>query len=156
MNIPFKIQLSTKLKEIADFRIVRFQDKKLQYPEPHWYVLIPTDSSHFLIAIITSQAAKRKEYYKRTFKPKAVVSLVKINNDDFGFLKRGKDSVVECNQVEYLSIQEIIHRVEEDKGFEIEKEQVPAYLKKEVVSAINNSPIVKPFMKKLAIAANPI
>jgi hypothetical protein len=156
VNIPFKIQLSIKLKEIADFHIVRFQDKKLQYPEPHWYVLIPTDSSHFLIAMITSQIAKRKEYYKRTLKPKAVDSLVKINNDDFSFLKREKDSVVECNQVEYLRIEEIIHRVEEEKGFKIEKEQVPTYLKKEVVSAINNSPIVKPFMKKLAIVANPI
>ena len=154
MNIPFKIQLSIRLKEIADFCIMRFQDKKLQYPEPHWYVLIPICPSHFLITIITSQGAKRKEFYKRTRKPKAVGSLVKINNNDFNFLK--KDSVIECNQVEYLSIQEIIHRVEEEKGVKIEKEQVPAYLKREIVSAINNSPIVGSFMKKIAIAANPI
>jgi len=154
VNIPFKIQLAIRLGDITDFCIVRFQDKKLQNPDLHWYIFIPTGSSHFLIAMITSQGVNRKEYYKRTLKPKAVGSLVRINNDDFSFLDR--DSVVECNQVEYLSIQEITHRVEEEKGFRIEKDKIPAYLRKEVVSAINNSPLVKPFMKKLAIAANPI
>ena len=104
--------------------------------------------------MITSEDINRKEYYKRTLQHKAIGSLVRVNNNDFSFLDR--DSIVECNQVEYLSIQEITHRVEEEKGFKIEKEKVPAYLRKEVVSAINNSPIVKPFMKKLAIAANPI
>jgi len=154
VNIPFKVQLSVRLGQITDFCIVRFQDKKLQYPEPHWYVLIPTGSLSFLVTMITSQGAKRKEYYKRTSKPKAIGSLVGISNNEFSYLK--KDSVVECNQTEYLSIQEIVHRVEEEKGIKIEKEQIPGYLKKEIVSAINNSPIVIPFVKKLAIAANPV
>jgi hypothetical protein len=154
VNIPFKIQLSVRLEQITDFCIVHFQDKKLQNPDVHWYVFIPTGSSHFLIIMITSKGTKRKEYYRRTSKPKATGSLVKISNDEFSFLR--KDSVVECNQTEYLSIQEIVHRVEEVKGFRIEEEPVPAYLKREIVSAINNSPIAKPFMKKLAIAANPI
>lgn len=154
MDIPFKIQLSIKLEKITEFCIARFQDKKLQNPDVHWYIFIPVGSSHFLVAMITRQWDNRKEYYKRTLKPKAVDSLVKINNDDFSFLRQ--DSFVECNQVEYLSAEEIIHRTEEEKGFEIEKERVLAYLRKEVVSAINNSPIVKPFIKKLAIKANPI
>jgi hypothetical protein len=154
VDIPFKIQLSIKLGEITDFCIVQFQDKKLQYPDLHWYIFIPTGSSHFIIAMITSQGVKRAEYYRRTHKPKALESLVKVSNNEFSFLK--EDSVIECNSVEYLDILEIIHRVEEEKGFKIDIERVPAYLKKQVVSAINNSPIVKPLIKKLAIAANPI
>ena len=154
MDIPLKIQLPIQLKKIDDFCIVRFQDKTLQNPDLHWYVLIPAGLSHFLIAMITSHGVKRAKYYRGTPQAKAVGSLVRINNNDFGFLKR--DSVIECNYTEYLDIQEIIHRIEEEKGFKIEKEKVPAYLKKKIVSAINNSPLVSPLIRKLAIAANPI
>lgn len=154
VDIPLKIQLPIQLKDINDFCIVRFQDKTLQNPDVHWYVLIPAGSSHFLIAMITSHGDKRAKYYRGTPQAKAISSLVKINNNDFGFLSR--DSVVECNSTIYMDIQEIIHRIEEEKSFRIEKEQVPPYLKKEIVSAINNSPLVGPLIKKLAIAANPI
>jgi len=65
--------------------IVRFQDKKLQYPDVHWYVFIPVGSSDFIIVMITSEVDNRTSYYKKTLKPKAVNSLVKISNDDFSF-----------------------------------------------------------------------
>lgn len=155
MDLPFKVRLPIKLQEINDFCIVHFQDKKLPYPDLHWYVLIPAISLHFIVVIITSQGQKRADYYRGTPQvEKAVNSLVKINNDEFSFLS--KDSVIECNQAEYLDIQEIVHRTEEDKDFKIEQEKIPGYLKKEIVSAINNSPLVPPFIKKLAIAANPL
>jgi len=55
-----------------------------------------------------------------------------------------------------LSIDEIVHKVDEEKGFKIEKENVPAYLKKEIVSAILKSPLVPLAWGKIAKAANPL
>lgn len=128
-------------------------------PSPHWYVLIPVpDKSSFLIAMITSKIENLVRYYRRTKQPKAADSLVKISNDEFSFLKHqsfGK-SVVNCNETEYLDISELVHRIDETVGFKVETEKVPEYLRKEIVTAILNSPMTSPFMHKLAKAANPI
>ena len=108
----------------------------------------------FLVVIITSKMTERVNYYKRTKQSKAADCLVKINNNDFGFLSL--DSAVNCNSTENLNINEIIHRVDEIKGFTIEKEKVPAYLRKEIVSAIMKSPLIPPVVKKLAKVVNPL
>lgn len=155
MNIPLKLQLPAILKGINDFRIVWFQDNKLENPGPHWYVVIPaSDTSFFLVTIITSQYDSRAAYYKDTKQPKAIKCLVKINNDEFSFLS--SDSFVNCNATEYLSVAEIIHRVDETIGFKIYNDKVPAYLKKETVSAIVQSPLISRFIGDIAKAANPL
>lgn len=155
MDLPLKLQLPYLLKNIDDFRVVRFQDNKLQEPGPHWYVAIPVSKTgFFLITIITSKGEKRAAYYNSKNQPKAVQCLVGINNDDFSFLNRG--SVIDCNKTEYLDIGEIIHKVDETTGFKIQEEKIPAYLKKEIVSAIVKSPIVPRFIGDMAKAANPL
>lgn len=155
MKIPLKLQILIKLKNISDFSIVRFQDKNLQNPHPHWYIIIPILSSDkFLVAIITSQHTKRAAYYKRTRQAQAADCLVRISNNEFAFLS--EDCAINCNATEYLDIKEIVHKVDEDKDFKIEKEKVPVYLKKEIVSAIIKSPLTAKFIKKLAKESNPL
>lgn len=155
MEIPLKLRLPLILKDIKRFSIVRFQDNNFSEPKPHWYVLIPVSKeSAFLVAIITSQCDKQAAYYKRTQKTKAVDCLVRINNNDFSFLNR--NSVIDCNKTELLSLNEIIHRADETIGFKVESESVPEYLRKEIVSSIVKSPLTPPFMHKMAKAANPV
>jgi hypothetical protein len=159
LQIPLKLRLPLILKKIQSFSIVKFQDNNLINPSPHWYVLIPVpDKSSFLIAMITSKIDKLIAYYRRTKKPKAADSLVKISNDEFSFLKHQSvgRSVVNCNETECLDISELVHRIDETAGFKIEPEKVPEYLRKEIVSAILNSPMTSPFMHRIAKAANPM
>lgn len=104
--------------------------------------------------MITSKIKERIDYYKNTKKQKARECLVKINNDEFTFLNR--NSAINCNEPEYLTTDEIVHRVDGKEGFKIEKEKVPPYLKKDIVSAILRSPIAPRFMGKIAKEANPL
>jgi hypothetical protein len=155
LHIPLKLRLPQILEKIKSFTIVRFQDNNLKEPAPHWHVLIPVPGeSSFLIAIITSQIDKKTTYYRRTKQPKAGDCLVRINNDEFSFLKR--NSAINCNETDYVTISELVHRIDETVGFKVESERVPAYLRKDIVSAIMKSPITPPFMHKIAKAANPI
>ena len=150
-----KHTLPITLKELKGFHVVFFQDKTLAYPDLHWYIMIRVkETDSFIIIIITSQKTKRRQYYKRTPSPKAAECLVEINNNDFPFLS--KESAIDCNEYKYLDINEIIGIVEETKGFKVEKEKVEAYLKKEVVSAINKSPLVPKAIKTIAKEANPL
>jgi hypothetical protein len=155
LDIPLKILIPIQLRSVTDFCIARFQDKTLQYPGPHWYIIIPTkENSKFLVIIITSKVEKRTAYYQKTRQSEAAECLVKISNNEFPFLDT--DSVVNCNETTYLSVDELVHIVEEENGFKIEKENVPSYLKKEIVSAILKSPLISTFIGKLAKAANPL
>jgi hypothetical protein len=155
LNIPLKEQIPIQLHSISDFSIAYFQDKTIQYPSPHWYVIIPTkERDKFLVIMITSKIKERIDYYKNTKKQKARECLVKINNDEFTFLNR--NSAINCNEPEYLTTDEIVHRVDGKEGFKIEKEKVPPYLKKDIVSAILRSPIAPRFMGKIAKEANPL
>jgi len=155
VDIPLKIRLSQQLHALHGFRIVRFQDNYLTDPDLHWYVLIRVpQEAHFLVIIITSEINKRISFYRNTRKPRATECLVKIDNDVFSFLT--KPSIIECNQTKYLNIEEIVHRVDEAKGFTIRKEQVPDYLRKVIVSAILRSPLMSRFKGDKAKAANPL
>ncbi len=155
MDIPLKTQIHIRLLSVTDFCIAYFQDKTIQFPGPHWYVIIPIkESSKFLVIIITSKIKERIEYYKKTKLSRAVECLVKISNNEFPFLKT--PSVINCNETSYLTAEELVHKVEEEKGFRIEKEEVPSYLKKEIVSAILKSPLMSTFIGNLAKAANPL
>jgi hypothetical protein len=154
LDIPLKFRLPNLLKQITDFRIVRFQDNGLTNSGLHWYVAIPVEDSFLLICIITSKGKERAAYYKRTKQPRAADCLVPLSNDEFAFLH--KDSVVNCNEADYVSIDELVQRVDLTAGFVIEKEKVAAYLKEKVVSAIIKSPLVPKAIGKLAKKANPL
>jgi len=153
--LPLKLQLPAIFETIDDFRVVWFQDNNMQNPSPHWHIMIPTaDKPFFLVALITSQYENMTRYYKNTKQPRAINSLVKINNDEFSFLS--KDSFINCNATEYLSDSELIHRVDEPIGFKLYPDKVPAYLKKNIVSAIVQSPLIPRFVGNIAKASNPL
>jgi hypothetical protein len=154
LDIPLKIRLPIELRSINDYRIAHFQDNNLQNPKPHWYVLIPiTGTDEFLVIMITSKKRERIEYYKKTKQPKAACCLVSVSNDEFSFLNR--DSAINCNDAEHLTIKDIVHRVDDNEGFKLEKENVPAYLRREIVSAIIKSPLQSKAIEQLAKASNP-
>jgi hypothetical protein len=155
LTFTLKHTLPITLKELKGFRVVLFQDKTLEYPNLHWYIMIRVkDTDSFIVIIITSKKTKRRQYYKRTQNPGAAECLVEINNDDFPFFT--KESAINCNDAKNLDIDEIVNIVDETKGFKVEKEKVEAYLKKEIVSAINKSPLIPKAIKTMAKEANPL
>lgn len=98
------------------------------------------------MCIITSQE-KRVNFYRKTNK-KALKSLVKISNDTFAFLT--KESVIDCNRMELLSKEELIKRIDPAGPCEIKtiSEKFPSFLKQEIFSAIDQSPLISPDTKK--------
>jgi hypothetical protein len=157
IKIPFKIQLKFELNEIQGYRVGWFQDNTLQNPGPHWYILIRIkNTDDFLVTIITSQLEGRLDYYKNTKQSKATKCLVRIGNNEFSFLHKEKNSAINCNETKLLSITELVHLIDEEQGFNIEKEKVPTYLRKKIVSAIIQSPLQPPKIKHLAKESNPI
>lgn len=155
MEVPLKIRVQVILGELKEWSVVWFQDNNLKYPGPHWYIIIPTpDPSYFLLNMITSKIEERIQYYKNTGKPKAAKCLVRISNNEFEFLPL--NSVINCNECERLSAEEIIHRMDEAMGFKSYPNKIPAYLRKEIVSAIVGSPLIRPFVQKIAKTTNPL
>ena len=155
MEVPLKVQVSVFLNGLKEWSIVWFQDKDLTQPWPHWYVITPTsEPSRFLLNMITSQTDKLIKYYKDTKKTKAAKCLVKVSNNEFEFLDQ--NSVINCNECKRLSIEEIIHKIDEDIGFRSYQNKIPGYLKREIVSAIDQSPLIPPYLKKIAKTTNPL
>ena len=107
-------------------------------------------TTYYLVAMITSQVENRMWYYRSNQRTDAIDCMVEVKKDIFNFLKKDKNSVVECNTTEYLSISEIVHRIDEDHDFKIEEEPVPIELREKVLSAISTSPLLPIFMQKLA------
>jgi hypothetical protein len=150
-----KHTLPITLKELKGFHVVFFQDNTLEYPGLHWHIMIRVkDTDSFIVIIITSKKTERRKYYRRSPQPKAAECLVEINNDDFPFLT--KESAINCNEAKYLDIDEIVDIIDEIKGFKVEKEKVESYLKREIVSAINKSPLVPKAIRTMAKEANPL
>jgi len=155
LEIPLKIRVAKELRSIRGFRIVRFQDNGLTNPRPHDYVLavIPNESN-FLVIIITSKIDERCGYYRRTHKPEAANCLIRINKDNFSFLRL--PSAINCNETKHMNLADIIHMIDETAGFRIRDDPVPTYLRREIVSGILQSPMISPFIRKKAILTNPL
>jgi hypothetical protein len=142
--IPPAIQIST----IATPCVCHFKDK-LHRPEgpPHFYVIIPVNTSTDLVlTMITSQVASTTAYYSNN--PEAYASLVAVGKSDLSFLSVDP-SLINCNNVELVPKAELPKKFDPAHGFEIKLPTVPEELKKRIVAAIRNSPIVKPIIKKL-------
>jgi hypothetical protein len=144
MDIPPGVLLNS----IKDFCILYFKDAKHAKEAPsHFYVTFPIkDDLSLIICIITSQIESSERHYKRT-NPKAVKSLVPIDRNIFSFLN--KKSIIDCNQAELLSKEELKKRIDPGGPCEIKEKKVPSYLKKDIGSAIIQSPLIAPYIKKL-------
>ena len=139
------------LNSIDDFSILFFKDSTQDVnAPPHFWVIFPVSPVlRFSISIITSKVEKRKIYYSRT-NTKALKALVEIGNDIFSFLDRKIESVIDCNRMELLSKDELKKRIDPSGPCEIKtvNEKFPPFLKKNIFSEIDQSPLIPPDIKK--------
>jgi hypothetical protein len=146
ISIPPSIQIST----ISAPCVCHFKDKQHR-PEgpPHFYVIIPVNSATDLIlTMITSQVDSRTAYYSN--RPDAYASLVAVGKSDLPFLSVDP-SLIDCNKVELVPKADLPSKFDPAYGFEMKLPSMPEELKKRIIAAIHNSPIVKPIIKKLLI-----
>lgn len=142
-----KVTVKVALQSIQDWCVLHFKDfTHDRAAPPHWFLTIPVNpGTLFLLCIITSQVEKRAYFYQK-INPKAARSLVRIEARSFPFLT--KESLIDCNATELLSIEELEKRVNRERGLDVESQQIPSELKKRIKSAIINSPLVSPAIKK--------
>jgi hypothetical protein len=136
------------IKSIKDWCICHFKDltHKPQAP-PHYYVIIPIfNSDELIICIITSQIEHKKSYYQKK-RPEALKSLVFIGKEEFSFLI--KDSLIDCNQAEMILREHLIYEIHPNPGFKITERNIPDKIKHEIKEAIQESPLVRRYIKKL-------
>ncbi len=88
----------------------------------------------------------RIKYYQRTNK-RAVPCLVSVDKNDLHFLK--KESIIECNQPNLVRKKDFGRIVDPDQKCKVIMRDISSDLKEKILKAINDSPIVKPFIKKL-------
>lgn len=74
-------------------------------------------------------------------------SLVRLEPGKLAFII--KESAVDCNKVEQLTIDEFLKRVDRDVGITIEERNIAPELKERIIDAIRNSPMVAPAIKAL-------
>jgi hypothetical protein len=118
---------------IKDFCILFFKDvKHAQEAPPHFYVTFPIkDDLNLIICVISFQIESRERHYKRT-NPKGIKSLVPIDNSIFSFLDRNKESIIDGNQSEFLSKEELKKRIDPKGPCEVKEGKIPSYLKRGV------------------------
>ena len=148
MVIPF----NSFLKSIneREFGVIYFRDTE-HHPgsPPHNYIIVPTEPPYCItVCLITSQIAKRKEYHKG--RP-TLTSLVELDVAPFSFIT--KPSIIDCNYAEMINKASLETRIDKSRTYEmrIRDKDFPDKHKSPILQAINNSPIVKPFIKRSLI-----
>jgi hypothetical protein len=139
MELPPEVLLNS----INDFCILCFKDSRHdENAPPHFYVTFPTkDEFSLIICIITSQVAKREDYYKAT-NSKALEALIYIDNNTFNFLY--KKSVIDCNKAELITKNKLKKYIHSSAPCKMAAQTIPIPLKQEIVNAIIHSPLVPP------------
>ncbi|MBI5484888.1 MAG: hypothetical protein HY888_10560 [Deltaproteobacteria bacterium] len=146
MKIP--IPLSIQISSIEAPCVCHFKDKQHR-PEgpPHFYVIIPVNSATDLVlTMITSQIVSATDYYSN--RPDAYASLIAVRKSDLPFLSVDP-SMINCNNVELVPKADLPRKFDPAFGFEMKLPTVPEELTKRIITAIHNSPVVKPIIKKL-------
>jgi hypothetical protein len=145
------LPLNLIIECLTGFCVCYFKDKR-HSPEspPHYYVTVPiTNDTSLLLCIITSQVENQMWYY-RNVNVSAISSLVRVDQSSLPFLT--KESFIDCNRAELIRKNEFIKIVDSKPCLEIKTRDVPDELKREIISAINKSPLVKSFIKRLIIS----
>lgn len=111
--------------------------------KPHYHIAIPTSNGNYLLMVMfTTQINETKELYT-TVNRKALHSLIEIKKGTYTFLS--KDSLLDCNRTLFKTKEElraIISKIEY-KDADLTEDLI-----KEIKTAINESPLVKPIVKK--------
>lgn len=109
----------------------------------HFWVTVPSGRETIvLVCMVTKQAEKRKEYYRRKENFGAIPSLIAVPVGTFDFLPE-PDTVVECNLTISLDFETFKEKVEW-KSFspKCRDNTIPADLKKRIIQGIKDSPVV--------------
>jgi hypothetical protein len=143
-----KLPLSVIAACLQDYSIIYFKSSQHDpKAPPHYHITVPiNDDLSLLLCLITSEVENKVWYYRKT-NGKAIDSLVKVNPETLPFLK--KESIVECNQPILIRKSELSRLVDDKHSFKMINCEVPSGVRSKLISAIKNSPIVKPFIKKL-------
>lgn len=98
----------------AGFKICLFKDNKHKNTAPaHFHFIIPLNTGrNLVVCIVTSQIERQSEYYE--YDRKYLNSMIPVDETNFHFLDR--QSVVECNQAEYLTVSELHKRIDFNHG----------------------------------------
>ncbi len=134
---------------LSGFCVLYFKNlKHSSEAPPHYHISVPiNDDSSLLLCYITGEIENRLWYYRKANKEDAISCLVRVDKSILSFLKH--ESIVECNQPVFVSKQEFDKIIDPNIKLDIKTRDIPKELKREIVKAIKNSPVVKPFIKKL-------
>jgi hypothetical protein len=136
------------------FKVCLFKDNKHKPDAPaHFHIIISLcNNENLVVCLITSQVENVAEMYDR--KQELLDSMIPVD-DYFNFLNRL--SIADCNASEYLTVKELQRRIDFNHvdGFQVKAVDVNIKdkLKKEIINAILNSPIVKNHIKAYIKAA---
>ena len=129
----------------SGWRIWRFCDASHKNQKEHFYIVIPVSAENFLLlCLITSKIANREKYYEGS---KLSDNLVKVGKTQLDCLSI--ESIIDCNQPLYISKDDFKKRM---FGLSIVNAVIGETLKSKMLSKINASPIVKPFIKRAIIS----
>jgi len=139
------IDILKKLEECPKDKLFYFKNREYSIDAPpHYHICIPLNHGKFvMLVLLTSQDEKRKILYKTN--PKALQSLVEINQDDFHFLTK-KTTLIDCNRPIYKTKEEIASLVNGE--FKVIDEIITEVLLTKIKNAIKKSPLVKKQYKK--------
>ena len=135
-------------KTLSGFCVCHFKNTTHD-PEapPHYHITVPiNDDSSLLLCIVTSQVENKAWYYHKTNET-AASCLVRVSKHELPFIK--KESVIDCNQPMLIHKNKFGKIIDPDHKFEVVIRNIPKEIKEKIVKAIKDSPIVKPFIKKL-------
>jgi hypothetical protein len=150
-----KLPPSVIITSLSGFCVCHFKDAAHDPSAPlHYHISIPLkEDDYLLFVLLTSQLNSKIDYYNRTNK-KALNSIISIEpHKDFPFIYKD-DTVIDCNQPVFNRKQEFFENnkiINWENDFEIKLRDIPTDLKKRIVSALKNSPIVIPYIKNLIL-----
>ncbi len=136
-------------KTLSGFCVLYFKNLR-HSPDapPHYHITVPiNDDSSLLFCYITDEIENRLWYYRRANKEDAISCLVRVDKSILSFLKH--ESIIECNQPLLVSKQEFDKIIDPKIRLDIKSREISKELKRKIITAIKQSPVVKPFIKKL-------
>ena len=141
-----KLPISLCIDALEGFSVCHFKDLHHQKEAPaHYYVVIPTVNSAYLIfCLITSKVAKICDYYTKS-NPACLKSIVNLKPSNLSFLKC--KSIINCNSAQYIHRNALKKVIKEDT-YDLIVKRIPSDLINIIISAIDSSPMIKPFTKK--------
>jgi hypothetical protein len=143
MDLPLNLIAESIVEScVCLFRNINHTEAKF----PHYHIVIPSRENNYLVlCYITKQVEKRIWYYRRFDKTEAINCLVKVDRSDFDFLTA--ESIVECNQAEITHKKAFASIIHPSYGCQVITRNIPTELDKKIRDAIQQSPVVKSFIK---------